>query len=125
MASKCIVCGKNKTGVQVSEDMVIRSIRRIKQVLGIAKNNKLVVCKKCIPEHTKKRAAFEGKIVRYGGFGIIILIVFLLLSLSIKSLVAGIFITLLMLSFTLTDYYPTIRKKNQKPRSRVRKAKKK
>ncbi len=116
MATKCIVCGKTKAGTPVSEDIIIQIIRKIKQAFNVAKNNNLVVCSSCISEHKKKRAEFEKKLVRYGGFGAIIALLFLILSFSLKAILGGLFIFLLMLSFTLTSYYPAIKTQKTKPK---------
>ena len=108
MAIKCIICGNDKKGTPVSDDLIIRSIRRVKQTLNIAQNNKLVVCRKCMPEHLKRRENFEKRVVRYGAIGVIIAIVLLLLLQTWNSLVAGALIVILMLSFTITGYHPSL-----------------
>ena len=122
MATKCIVCQKTKPGFEVSEDPVIRVIRRLKRAVGIAQNNRLVVCPSCAGEHAKRRATFEKRLVRYGALGAIITVLFIFLSPSINSFLLGLFMTLMLLAFTLTSYWPSIAGGQKKaPRRRKRK----
>ncbi len=125
MATKCIICEKDIKGIPVSEDIMIRGIRKIKQTLNIAQNNKLVVCQKCLPEHQKRRSGFEKKVVRYGAVGFIIAVVLFLLAPSLNALLAGAFLLLLMLSFTLTSYHPALvsNPENEKEKKKGKSAK--
>jgi hypothetical protein len=66
MARVCIICGNEvKTGSAVADDLVIRSIRRAKQALHIAKNNELVVCKDDLEAYMKKRQGYERNLAVY------------------------------------------------------------
>lgn len=124
MPVKCIVCAKDRKGSPVSDDFIIRFIRAIKKRLNIAQNNRLVVCKECMPVHMKRRADFEKKVVRYGGIGVILTILLLVLSFSLRSLLLGLFVILLMLLFTMTSYWPTVERTKAKETPKKRKAKK-
>ena len=108
MATKCLICEKNKKGSPISDDVVIRSIRRIKRRFGIAKNNKIVICKDCMSQHLERRANFEKRLVRYGALGFIVAAVLIILSPSLFSVFAGLFMGLLMLSFALPSYHPAL-----------------
>lgn len=108
MATKCIVCEKDKTGTPVSDDVIIGTIRKVKRTLRVAQENRLVVCKDCLEEHKKRRAKFEAKVIRYGGFGAIVTVIFLIISQRLVSLLAGLFVIFVMLFLTLNDYWPTL-----------------
>ena len=108
MVTKCILCEKDKKGEPVSDDLIIRSVRRLKKATNTAQNNKLVVCKDCMPEHLKRRANFEKWLVRHGALGAIVAIVFFLMNPSLQTLAFGIFIVLLMLVLSLAYYHPSL-----------------
>ncbi|MFA6490200.1 MAG: hypothetical protein WCT52_06025 [Candidatus Micrarchaeia archaeon] len=85
MAKACIICAKIVPhGVPVEDDLVISGIRAIKQKLGIAKNNELVVCPACTEEYKKKRGEYEKKLVQHVVIASILLLVFILLPIFTK-----------------------------------------
>jgi hypothetical protein len=66
MARVCIICGNEvKSGAAVADDLVIRSIRRAKQALHMARNNELVVCGPDLEAHRKKRQGYERNLAIY------------------------------------------------------------
>lgn len=78
MAKVCIICEKEvASGALVEDDVVIRSIRRIKQSLRVAKNNELYVCAADMGAYAKKRQSYERKLALYFVIGGV---VFLLLA---------------------------------------------
>jgi hypothetical protein len=80
MAKACIICAKTVPhGFAVEDDMVISGIRAIKQKLGIAKNNELVVCPDCVEEYKKKRGEYEKRLVQHVVIASVVLLVFVLL----------------------------------------------
>jgi hypothetical protein len=121
MATKCIVCQKTKSGAGVSDDPVIVAIRRVKRSVGIAQNNRLVVCAGCMDEHVKRRARFEKRMVRYGAMGAIITVLFMFLAPSINSFLLGLFMTLMLLAFALISYWPSLADGKRAPRRRKKK----
>lgn len=96
MAKACIICAKTVTqGRRVEDDMVISSIRAVKQKLGIAKNNELVVCHDCFDAYRKRRGEYEKRLVQHIIIASVILLIFVLLPLfttgfSLWSVVLGI-----------------------------------
>ncbi len=121
----CIICQKEKKGRVVLDDVVINSIRWLKQKLGIAAKNRLYVCEECVPEHKKRRASFEKTLVFYGAIGVIIILAVLLLSPKIGSLLVAIFFGLFVLALSLLHYVPAVeeipeRKETKKEKKKVK-----
>ena len=80
MAKACIICSKTvPKGLAAEDDLVIRTIRAIKQKLGIAKNNELVVCPDCVETYRKKRGDYEKRLVQHVVIASVVLLVFVLL----------------------------------------------
>ncbi len=114
MAKVCIVCEKEKGGYPVEDDIVLRSIRRIKQSLRIAKNNELVVCEECLPEQQKKRQKFEKNLVMHVVIAAIVLIIFFFVSIfspggiSLSGIILGIMLAALVVGMTVFNHWPKI-----------------
>jgi len=108
MAEVCIVCAKEKHGFAVEDDIVIVAIRRIKQFLGNAKNNTLVVCEDDLTKAKEKRARFEKHFMWYGALGALVLVSFLILSRSLYGFLLGLAIGAGVLSISLVSYYPRV-----------------
>ncbi|MDO8340277.1 MAG: hypothetical protein Q7T16_06490 [Candidatus Burarchaeum sp.] len=102
----CIICQQEKDGYAVRNDIFIAAIRGIKQTLGIATNNVLVVCNDCASEHRKRRSGFEKTLLQYGVFGAIIGILLLAISLSLSGLLMAAFMVLFMLALAVIHYHP-------------------
>jgi hypothetical protein len=140
MATVCVICEKEKAGTPVYEDIIIRSIRRVKQgIKGIIRrvapsllpsapsilvpqNNKLVVCKGCAQEHAKRRANFEKWLIIYVGLGGLMAVVFLILSQSLMAVFAGVVILMFMAALALLSYWPSL--EDAAPKARAGKRKK-
>ncbi len=79
MASKkCIICGKEVSGwnaARVKEDSIIASIRKIKQVLGVAQGNELYVCESDLRNHAEKRKKFERNVVISSTIAILVVLI--------------------------------------------------
>ncbi len=105
----CIICHKDVSGkkaIRVKEDNVIKSIRSIKRVLNIAKNNELYVCEEDMGEHSKRRKSFEKSMLFFGVIAGLVVIVFgglLLLSgnFDLGSLVSLLLLGALLLLFSV------------------------
>jgi len=104
--SICIVCRHEKSGSAVKDDVLIRSIRSIKQALNIAANNRLVVCEECAPAHRQRREAFERKLLQYGAFGAILVIAFTLLSRTIQGFLMSLLLGAFVASLAIFQYTP-------------------
>jgi len=70
--SICIVCEKEKKGVPIKIDRVIRLIRSVKRKFNVAQDNDLYVCKECWPKYKDKRKKFERSIMVWGAVAAII-----------------------------------------------------
>ncbi len=126
MAIVCVVCHQEKRGAPVNDDLVIRSIRRIKKgIAGITtryapalmrflpehfvpQNNTLVVCKDCMEEHKKRRGDFEKNLVRFGALGFIMWALLVLFGRTLALAFFGFVIFLVMLLFALPYYHPSL-----------------
>ena len=109
--SVCVICGKEKEGSRVSDDMVIKAIRVVKRKLGLAKENRLVVCKDDLPEHERRRKKFEKNMVAYSAIAFVLVVAVVFLSGSISgalvALLIGAFVVFLGL---VGNYHPAIAK---------------
>jgi len=123
----CIICGKERKGAQVQDDVVIRAIRRVKGALRVATNNTLVVCGGCMDEYKKKRAKFEKALVLYVVLAAILLVLIAVLPLisgkffSLESILFGVLIGVFIIALSLIGYMPKIA---EKKRAEKRKGKK-
>jgi hypothetical protein len=102
----CIICQRERDGYAVREDFIIRGIRAVKRALRAATNNRLVVCKDCVDAHRAKRASFERKLMLYGGFGILLVIVFTLLSQTLQGFAASLMLGIFVAALALFSYHP-------------------
>ncbi|MGC8923590.1 MAG: hypothetical protein ACP5H8_02555 [Candidatus Micrarchaeia archaeon] len=105
----CIMCTQRTHGQRVEEDYVISAIRWVKKRLNAEKGNTLVVCDKCMDSYKKRRGEFERSLLMYGGAGIVIMIILILLNLSLSSFLAGILLLIFMLILAHIKYVPRLR----------------
>lgn len=113
--SVCIICKQEKGGSPVIDDPYIIAVRTLKTRLGIAAGNRLVVCDADIPKYREKRKRFEKYLMWYGFLAFILLVSFIFLSptlLGFAYLVGGV---LLIMSFSLLTYFPSIREEKGEP----------
>ena len=103
----CIICQGERNGSRVRDDVFIRSVRSIKRMLGISTNNVLVVCNVCLPEHKRRRSAFEKKLLQYGAFGGFMGLIVLVLSRTLQGLVLAVLMAVFVASLALVQYHPS------------------
>jgi hypothetical protein len=115
MASKkaCMICGKEKAGIDVQEDWVITAMRWFKEnITHNAKGYKIVVCKECMPKYAKMRSKFQRRQMFYVGLGIVFTLTIAIVSggryLGIISY--GIVITLFLYALSLVSYVPGLKR---------------
>ena len=115
MAKVCIICSQEvKQGHAVADDAVIRSIRRAKQLLHIAKNNELVVCDKDLEAHRKKRQGYERNLAVYMVIAGIVLVLLVFLPIfttgfsAYAVLVGVLFAALLVVMPVITSHTPAL-----------------
>ena len=114
MARVCIICQQETAGAKVEDDLVIRSIRRAKQALHIAKNNELVVCRNDMEAYRKKRQSYERNLAVYMVIAgiVFVLLVFVPIfttGFSLSATLLGIlFAALLVLLPVMTSHTPAL-----------------
>jgi len=126
MARVCIVDRKNKDGIPIRDDFILKSIRRIKETLNVSTGNQLIVCKDHIEEAKKRRTKFEKSLMTSAGLGAVIGVILLLISLFsgrsligiLQSVVLLAFLVVLMASLSLYQYFPAMQEKNSKSKSK-------
>ena len=125
MAKVCIICSQEVShGHAVADDAVIRSIRRAKQALKIAKNNTLVVCEKDLEAHKKKRQGYERNLAVYmviAGIVLALLVVLPIFTTGFSAyavLIGVLFASLLVFLPVLTSHTPALAQKPGRKQSR-------
>jgi uncharacterized membrane protein (DUF485 family) len=107
----CIMCGKEKSGLDVKEDHVIWAMRWIKRnITRNPKNYKMVVCKEDFLAYKKKRDSYERKQIIYLIIGFLFLV--LLVSFARGRIFGAIFYGVLVMAFmyllSLISYIPAV-----------------
>ena len=116
--SYCIICGEEKKGIEVENDLVLDSLRWFKKnVTHDEKNNILVVCRDDYPKYKENRAKFEFRKKFYLGLGFVFVLLMVLLSRAITALLSGIGLMLLFYALSLLSYTPRLKIKAAKPDS--------
>ncbi|MEM4554775.1 MAG: hypothetical protein QXT25_02930 [Candidatus Anstonellaceae archaeon] len=116
MAKVCIICEKETDGFLVLDDYVIRFIRSVKNALGIAKNNTLVVCSNCLEEYKKKRAKYERDLAIHAVVGGLVLLIMVFLPLftsgfSITAVFFGLLLFGMIMALSVFSHCPKIEEK--------------
>lgn len=131
MAKVCIVCEKEMEGYPVEDDAVIHAIRKIKRKFNVAKNNELVVCENCLPEHKKKREKFEKNLVMHVVIAAVVLIIFFFVSIfspsgiSLSGIFLGMVLAALVVGMSVFNHWPKIAAKAAAREPRIADARKK
>jgi hypothetical protein len=105
----CIVCEKEKKGIELQDDAVLRSLRWFKRnVTRNEKGNRLVVCRDCYSKYKEGRKKYENRQRIYAVLGVLFIIAILTISPSLTALFTSAFILLLLLFLSLLSYTPKI-----------------
>lgn len=114
--TRCIVCGKEKDGLEVRDDKVIEAIRWFKR--NVTKNEKgyrLVVCKECYPVYLKARKRFERRQALYIAVGVVFAALILFASVNkALALLYGIAIVVFVYLLSILTYVPALNMPAQK-----------
>jgi hypothetical protein len=117
----CIMCGKEKDGLPVKEDWIIKSIRWVKHnITHSEKNYRLVVCKEDFLDYKKKRDSYERKQILYISIGIIFTVALTITARgALGAIGVGIIIIIFMFLLAQLSYMPgvdlpTLKKKPSK-----------
>ncbi len=107
----CIMCGKEKDGLDVKEDHVIAAMRWVKRnITRNPKNYHMVVCKEDFLAYKKKRDSFERKRIAYVIIGVVFTV--LLLSFArgrfLGAIVYGGAVIIFMYLLSLLSYMPAV-----------------
>lgn len=115
MATYCIICGKKKKGVAVTEDRVLRLLRWFKgNVTHDLKGNSLVVCNEDLEAYKKKRDHFNSRQKIYLALGVIFAILGLIASFSLKSITVSALVIVALYLISLINYTPGLVTENKK-----------
>lgn len=107
--SYCIICGKEKKGIEIEYDNVINGIRWFKRnITKNEKNNVLVVCSSCYPTYKKSRDKFESREKLYLILGMIFLILIVFISHTIPAFIAGLVVLAFLYLLSLMNYMPKL-----------------
>ena len=119
---RCIICGKEKDGVEIKDDNVIKFIRLFnRKVLKKQNHYKLVVCKECYINYKKARNKFVRRQITYIALGVIFAaMIFISSAGNPISLLAGAGIIIFLYLLSLLSYMPEL-KINDKEKIRVNK----
>jgi hypothetical protein len=123
-SSYCIICGKKKNGIKVTDDHVLKTLRWFKtNITKNVQNNTLVVCKTCYPQYSKQRKKYISRRTAYVALGIIFLILSVIISSGawLTALSIGIFIVILLYALSLINYMPGLQLKGAGKKSGPRK----
>jgi len=104
----CIVCGQERTGYPVKDDIVLATLRGIKQRLHISTGNKLVVCEEDVEKAQAKRARFEKYLMWYGILAAAVFFIILFSSSSPIALFWAAIAALFVMLLSLFSYYPKV-----------------
>jgi hypothetical protein len=108
-APRCIMCGDEREGLGVKEDLVIKAIRQFKR--KVTKNEKgfrLVVCRDCYAKYDKLRSKYERRQMTYVALGLVLTITLAIVSQSVVALLYGLALTLLLCLLSLVGYVPAL-----------------
>jgi hypothetical protein len=117
MRGKCIICENDADGAPIADSRVIWFIRAVKQRLGIAKNNTLIVCPACQPIHEQKRKKFERKLSFHAVIAALLIIGLVLVPIglgapfSLPTLILSPILGFAIILLALTEYAPPLAEK--------------
>lgn len=112
---RCIICGKEKDGIEVKEDYVIDLIRWFNRtVLKRVHHYKIVVCKDCYMDYTKARKKYTKRQGTYIAIGVIFaLLLFFASGFNVFALFYGAGIIIFMYVLSLFSYVPELQVNEQ------------
>ncbi len=107
--SYCLMCAKERDGIPIKEDNVIKAIRLIKRhVFKSEKRNRIVICRECYEGYKKHRKKYVRRQAMYVALGVMFLIMLMLINLSAYSALFGIGMVILLYLLSLLNYMPEL-----------------
>ncbi len=93
-----------KKGKPVRMDLVLRTVREVKRLLGRSRESEVVVCGDCEKRHAEKMREFDSAMLKFGLLGLGVFIVYGWLSNYLAGLVWGLFV----FALSLFKYAPRV-----------------
>jgi hypothetical protein len=110
----CMICGKEKDGIAVEDDYVLRAIRWFKSnVTRNEQGNRLAVCKDCYAQYKKERKRYESRRVVYAALAALFFLVSVATFPRITTVAVSLGVCALLYLFSLMSYVPKIALKPQ------------
>lgn len=109
----CVDCQKEVAGkraVKVKEDRVIKTIRAIKRLFKISKENELYVCEEDIEKHIERRKSYEKTMLFFtvlAGIVVLLLLITIIVSgrIELWTIASSLMVGVLLLVFSLIFKY--------------------
>lgn len=115
----CIICGKEKNGVDIRSDPIIDGLRWIKtNITHNHSNNRLVVCRDCYEKYRVSKKRFDSRKKLYLILGIIFAAFILIVNVTIFSIAFALFMIALLYLFALFNYVPDLAVGSSKEKGR-------
>lgn len=107
--SYCVICGKEKRGIAVQDDLILDSIRWFKRnVTKNEKGNRLVVCKEDYGAYKAARKKYVGRQRIYLALGVLFVMLTILVYPSIAAVVTSVVVFAFIVLLSLLSYMPRI-----------------
>ena len=108
--SYCMMCGKERKGIEVQDDYVLGALRWFKRnVTKDEQGNRIVVCRDCYSDYKKRRGTYESRQRLYLALGVLFVIISLIISLRALTVLVSLLVLAVMYLFSLMSYVPKIR----------------
>ncbi|MCL5419808.1 MAG: hypothetical protein M1354_02920 [Candidatus Marsarchaeota archaeon] len=105
----CIICGKEKDGIPVKIDSIIKAIRWIKtNITRNEKNNILVVCRDDYQAYAKARKKYTSRQALYLTLGVIFFIIGNVMALSLAGFAITVLVLAMFYGLSLLSYAPAL-----------------
>mgnify|MGYP005846572265 CR=1 FL=1 len=109
----CIICKRERDGTPVEEDFYITTVRELKQRLGWATGNILVVCAEDTEKAKAKRKRFERYLMWYGILAIAVLGIITLSARSVVGFLWGLLVGAFVMAFSMFTYFPRMKEEGK------------
>lgn len=108
--SYCIMCGKEKDGIEIKEDHVIKSMRWFnRKVLRTGpRNNRIVICSEDYPKYKEQRRKYLSRQKVYAVLGLLFLIFGVIIAKTVGALLIGLAVLAALYLLSLLSYLPDL-----------------
>ncbi len=117
LGDRCVICGGEKAGIPIKEDIIFRTYRKIihasRILVGKGELNKrkyrLVVCRDDYPKYKKMRSSYVRKEFTYVALGVVFTVLMLAVSSSkLLALAYGLVLTFFLYLLAQISYMPAL-----------------